>query len=76
MSEKDQPVSLSQAAELITKKSGYPINRDALRNQIARKKWPFPSYRVANENVLMLFDVEKYAETFRGIKIGRPKKLK
>ena len=77
-------ISLSIAADMITKLSGHKINKDALRNQIVRGKWTYPVDRAdasvwgqSKNSAFMVekSDVVKFAKEFKGLKVGKPKKL-
>jgi len=75
-------ISLSIAAALITKISGYKINKDALRNQIVRGHWKYDVYKpdraVFGESKNSCFlveqeDAKEFARDFKGLSVGRPK---
>jgi len=68
----DTPIGLTEAARIINEISGHQIDRDALRNQIIRDKWKYPSYKIGKEWSVILSDVKKYAKSYKGIKKGRP----
>lgn len=67
-------ITLKQAAQIISETSGFDINRDAIRNQIVRGRWPYPHYfddaeiKKHRRYLLMMSDVLEYAKSFNGLK--------
>lgn len=73
-------IPLKEAAKIITDLSGFIIDRDSIRNLIINKRWPYPTYRCEWETtarptwLVEVKDAKKFAKTFKGFKLGRPRK--
>jgi len=80
------PLSLKQAAMLITQRSGHALKTASLRHLIVRGQWPYEAFRLAdimedysiigclvnNEWGVWRQDALRFARTYNGLKRGRP----